>query len=273
MPVFGILCVSPGGFLGAGGFGITYAAWDFTLEQPVAIKEYFPQMLADRDVWESNDIFTDEDNKTVYTLGMQRFSREARVFSTLQNIKNVVTVFDWFEANETAYIIMEYVRGKTIDSYVQENHIRPRELFAMFHGLIDSLASIHAQGILHRDISPSNIMVEEDGGLKIIDFGASVVEQRRREGLDQKVIYNHSFAPIEQYSEKGEQGARTDIYALSATLYYFLTGELPQESVVRSKKDSVKSLHSYRLGLKKWQERAIMEGIPVPCTCTSTGWT
>lgn len=252
-----------GAVLGTGGFGITYAAWDYTLEQPVAIKEYFPQMLADRDVWESNDVLTNEDDKTVYALGLQRFSREARVLGTLQNIKNVVTVFDWFEANETAYIVMEYVRGQTIDSYVQENHIRPRELFDMFRGLIDSLVSIHAQGILHRDISPSNIMVEEDGGLKLIDFGASVVEQRRSQGLDQTVIYNRSFAPIEQYSEKGEQGARTDIYALSATLYYLLTGELPQESIVRSKKDCVKSLHSYRLGLKKWQEQAIMEGMAV----------
>lgn len=252
-----------GAILGAGGFGITYAAWDFTLNQPVAIKEYFPQMLADRDIWESNDIFTDEDNKTVYILGMQRFSREARVLSTLQNIKNVVTVFDWFEANETAYIVMEYVRGQTIDSYVAEHHTKPKELLAMFRDLIDSLISIHAQGILHRDISPSNIMVEEDGSLKLIDFGASIAEQRRREGLDRTVIFNRSFAPIEQYNENGEQSARTDVYALSATLYYLLTKELPLESLVRSKKDSLKSLHSYHLGLKKWQERAIMEGMAV----------
>ena len=252
-----------GAVLGSGGFGITYAAWDYTLEQPVAIKEYFPQMLADRDVWESNDIFTDEDNKTVYTLGLQRFSREARVLSTLQTIKNVVTVFDWFEANETAYIVMEYVRGQTIDSYVQNNHTKPQELLAMFRDLIDSLISIHAQGILHRDISPSNIMVQEDGALKLIDFGASIVEQRRRKGLDQTVMYNRSFAPIEQYIDKGEQGARIDVYALSATLYYLLTGELPQESLARREKDSLKSLHSYHLGLKKWQERAIMEGMAI----------
>lgn len=252
-----------GTVLGMGGFGITYAAWDFTLEQPVAVKEYFPQTLADRDIWESNDIIIDADNKNIYTLGMERFSREARVLSTLQNIKNVVTVFDWFEANETAYIVMEYVRGQTIDSYVQENHTKPQELLAMFRDLIDSLISIHAQGILHRDISPSNIMVEENGELKLIDFGASVVEQRRREGLDQTVIFNRSFAPIEQYNEKGEQGAKTDIYALSATLYYLLTGELPLDSLSRRTKDSVKSLRSYRLGLKKWQERAIMEGMTV----------
>ena len=252
-----------GAALGSGGFGITYAAWDYALEQAVAIKEYFPQAFADRDIWESNDIFTVEENKAVYMFGLQRFSREARILSTLQNLKNVVMVFDWFEANGTAYIVMEFVRGQTIDAYVRENGTGPQQLVEMFRELVSSLVSIHAQGVLHRDISPGNIMVGEDGSLKLIDFGASIVEQRRRQGMDQTIMFNRSFAPVEQYDEKGEQGAWTDIYALSATMYYLLTGELPQESLARLQRDNVKPLKTFRLGMKKWQEKAIMEGMAV----------
>lgn len=252
-----------GAVLGAGGFGITYAAWDWSLQQPVAIKEYFPKFMAERDSSKYNHVSVSEDDRIIYLKGLQRFGREARILSTLQNVKGVVTVYDWFEANDTAYIVMEYVRGQTIEAYVHENNIKPGQLIDMFREMVDSLIAVHAQGVVHRDISPGNIMVQEDGTLKLVDFGAAVTEQRRSKNMDQTVIFNRKFAPVEQYDEKGEQGPWTDVYALSATLYYLLTDELPQEALLRKQKDALKELHSYRLDLKKWQEKAIMEGMAV----------
>ncbi|MDO5540437.1 MAG: BspA family leucine-rich repeat surface protein [Eubacteriales bacterium] len=250
-----------GSILGTGGFGITYAAWDYTLSQAVAIKEYFPFDYASRDVWESNTVLVDENDENIFQIGLQRFSREARILATLQNIKSVVTVFDWFEANGTAYIVMEFVRGKTIDQYVTENNVSPQRLIEMLRDLVDSLVSIHAQGVLHRDISPSNIMVQGDGIIKLIDFGAAVVEERRAQGKDRTVVFNRKFAPVEQYDEEGLQGPWTDVYALSATIYYLITGKYPQEAMARRGNDTLRSLRSQKIHLKKWQEKAIQEGM------------
>lgn len=250
-----------GAVIGAGGFGITYAAWDYTLSQPVAVKEYFLQDICERDVCESDNVVVSPEQEGLFQVGQLRFSREARVLSTLQSIKNVVAVLDWFEDNNTAYIVMEYVRGVTLEKYVWDNKIEPQKLIAMMRELIDSLILVHAQGIIHRDISPSNIMVQDNGILKLIDFGAAATRERREQGKDQTVIYNRKFAPVEQYDERGAQGPWTDVYALSATLYYLISGETPIESAARTGKDPLKSLSTKNVHLKRWQEKAIMDGL------------
>lgn len=250
-----------GAVIGMGGFGITYAAWDYTLSQPVAVKEYFLQNICQRDTEEGDEVITSPEQESLFQVGKLRFSREARVLGTLQSIKNVVAVLDWFEDNNTAYIAMEYVRGITLERYVQEHKVEPGRLIAMMRELIDSLIQVHAQGILHRDISPSNIMVQEDETLKLIDFGAAASEERRAMGKDQTVIFNRKFAPLEQYDENGAQGPWTDVYALSATLYYLVSGQFPTESAARKGKDSLKPLPDKELHLKKWQKKAIMDGL------------
>lgn len=252
-----------GTVLGSGGFGITYAAWDYTLCQPVAIKEYFPKSFISRNILENNCVTIIKEHQAAYEIGLRRFNREARILSSLQNIKNVVAVHDWFEANGTAYIVMEYVRGKNLEQYVKENQIAPAELIAMLKDLIDSLAAIHAQGVLHRDISPSNLMVQEDGTVKLIDFGNAATEERLAEGKDRTVIFNRAFAPIEQYDENSLQGPWTDVYALSATLYYLIVGELPLQSLARTEYDTLKPLRSKQIRLKKYQKKAIQEGMVV----------
>lgn len=252
-----------GAVLGAGGFGITYAAWDLTLGQPVAVKEFFPETLCRRDVREDDKVLVSEEDSQVYQIGLLRFSREARILATLQNIKSVVAVYDWFEDNNTAYIVMEFVRGKNIDQYVREENIEPGRLFDMMRDLVDSLVAVHELGVLHRDISPGNILVQDDGTVKLIDFGAAVMEERRREGRDKTVMFNRQFAPVEQYDEKGRQGPWTDVYALSATLYYLLSGEFPQEAMSRKGHDRMKSVQTGMGRLKKWQEKAIMDGMIV----------
>ena len=120
-----------GTVIGMGGFGITYAAWDYTLSQPVAIKEYFLQNICQRDIHEGDQVTTDLEHESLFQVGKLRFSREARVLGTLQSIKNVVTVLDWFEDNNTAYIVMEYVRGTTLEEYVRKHKIDPQSLIVM----------------------------------------------------------------------------------------------------------------------------------------------
>ena len=250
-----------GAVLGMGGFGSTYAAWDYSLEQPVAIKEYYPQSFCERDVGESDVVSATEENKKPYLIGLARFSREARILGTLQNIKSVVAVHDWFEDNGTAYIVMEFVRGSTLEEYVHKEKVSPEKLIIMMRDLVDSLVAVHELGVLHRDISPTNLMVQENGDIKLIDFGAAVVEERRAAGKDQTVVFNRKFAPVEQYDQNGRQGPWTDVYALSATMYYLISGELPQEAMVRKAKDSLSSLRQKGIHLKKYQEKAILDGM------------
>ncbi|MBQ6972782.1 MAG: leucine-rich repeat protein [Synergistaceae bacterium] len=247
--------------IGSGGFGITYAAWDIALGHPVAIKEYYPQGLCERDSSEDDSVIINPGREGMYQAGLFRFIREARILGTLQNVKNVVPVLEWFEANNTAYIVMKYISGVTLDEYVRINNIPPQKLIESMRDLIDSLVLIHEQGILHRDISPSNIMVQEDGTMTLIDFGAASAEERRKQGGDKTVIYNRRYAPIEQYDENGMQGPFTDVYALSATIYHLVCGQPPKESVARKAGESLKSPLDMNIPVKKYQNKAIMNGL------------
>ena len=250
-----------GAAIGSGGFGITYAAWDIVLDQPVAIKEYYPSNLCERDVSEDDSVIVNPGYEGLYQLGLLRFIREARILSTLQNLKNVVPVLEWFEANNTAYIVMKYISGVTLEKYVRANNIQPQKLLEMMKDIVDALILVHAQGIIHRDISPSNIMVQEDGTMILIDFGAASIEERRVQGEDRTVIYNNKYAPLEQYDEKSLQGPFTDVYALSATIYHLICGEPPQESASRKIGEILKSPRDRNINLKKYQDKAIMNGL------------
>ena len=250
-----------GASIGSGGFGITYAAWDLVLNQPVAVKEYYPLNMCERDAEEDSSVITNPGSEGLYQSGLLRFIREARILATLQNLKNVVPVLEWFEANNTAYIVMKYISGVTLEDYVKTNNIKPAEIIEMMRDLIDSLILVHAQGIIHRDISPSNIMVQEDGSLMLIDFGAASAEERMSKGEDHTVIFNRRYAPVEQYDEKEMQGPFTDVYALSATIYHLICREPPKESIARKAGDTLKSPREKHIPIKKYQDKAIMNGL------------
>ena len=250
-----------GAVLGSGGFGITYAAWDLLLNYPLAIKEYYPRNLCERDVSEDDSVIINPGREGMYQSGLFRFIREARILGTLQNFKNVVPVSEWFEANNTAYIVMKYISGVTLEDYVKANHIPPQKLITMMRDIVEALVLVHAQGIIHRDISPTNIMVQDDGTMILIDFGASSTKERMSNGEDHTVIYNRKYAPIEQYDEAGMQGSFTDVYALSATLYHLICGTPPKESVARKFGDTLQSPRDRNIPIKKYQDRAIMDGL------------
>ena len=252
-----------GAVIGEGGFGITYAAWDHVLQMPAAIKEYFPKGYADRDITQDDILRAGQAEESIFQKGLQRFRREARILGALQNIKSVVTVRDSFEGNGTAYIVMEFVRGITLDRYVSQQQVSPAQLLEMMRGVMDALGEIHRQGVLHRDISPGNLLVQEDGSVKLIDFGAAARLSVQAKGQDRTVILNKRYAAIEQYDIEGRQGPWTDVYGLCATLYSLLTENPPPEAILRQHHDTLRPLSDYKLDLRREQEQAILDGLTV----------
>lgn len=246
-----------GAVVGQGGFGITYAAWDLVLGMPVAIKEYFPQSSAERDIGESDDVHVKPDAQYVHELGLRTFIRESRILATLQNIKTVVTVYDCFEENQTFYIVMEYVHGTTLHDYCQNTRISPQKLLKLMRGVIDDLIRVHHSGVLHRDISPYNFLVQEDGTVKLIDFGASV----NLNTADHKNFsLNQSFAAPEQFEVHGEQGAWTDVYSLAVTLYALISGQMPPDALSRTGQDPLKRSSFRNLFVSRRLKKAIKHG-------------
>lgn len=225
-----------GAVIGRGGFGITYAAWDSVLELPVAVKEYFPDAFCSRDVLEGDEVIPLKDHAGHYQMGLQTFTREAHVLATLQNIAVVVKFFDCFEENGTAYIIMEYVRGQTLKDYCQTHALPVKKLLKLLRPTIDGLVLVHHSGVLHRDISPNNLMVQEDGSVKLIDFGAATSLEAAENGF----ALNRSFAAPEQYRSDGKVGPWTDVYGIAATLYSILSREELLPALERLKTDTIK---------------------------------
>ena len=218
--------------LGQGGFGITYIGRDELLNMRVAVKEFYPNGYAYRDHAVSNAITITASGQDFFRDGKQKFLHEARTLARFFEEPGIVSVHDFFEDNNTAYIVMEYLDGLTMKRYVAQNGKIPADkLMRAVQPLIRALDKVHAQGIIHRDISPDNIIVLADGSLKLLDFGAA-----REVGGDKSmsVMLKPGYAPEEQYRSKGNQGPWTDVYALCATLYFCLTGVRPEESVERA---------------------------------------
>lgn len=247
-----------GAVIDQGGFGVTYAAWDLVLDQAVAIKEYFPKAYVTRNVTQDSAVIPNPQDFTYYEIGLRTFIREARVLAMLRNIKTVVEVKDCFEENSTAYIVMEYVRGKTLMEYCQENEIPPKTLLKMLRPVIDDLILIHQSGILHRDISPYNLMVQAGGEVKLIDFGAAVVPASDGE---KNLFLNRSFSAPEQYDPDGEQGGWTDVYGLAATLYTVLSGRFVPDAKSRLQKDTLEELTGRSGPVRHRIRKAIHKGL------------
>lgn len=244
--------------IGRGGFGITYAAWDLVLDIPVAIKEYYPESYCDRDNSESDIVIPRQEYQSYYQLGLQTFIREARILASLQNIPSVVNVFGCFEKNRTAYIVMEFVRGETLFSYCKKKKLNEKKLLKMLRQSIDDLILVHKAGVLHRDISPMNLLVQEDGVVKLIDFGAAISIATDE---DSGFSFNRSFAAPEQYDVHGKQGFWTDVYGLSATIYTLLTGSVIQDAPSRLESDHLKKNYKTVTRISRKLRNSIFNGL------------
>ena len=252
------------GVLGQGGFGITYLGMDELHEKPVAIKEFFPQGIVTRNIeYQDTVTVTFVGEKDNYEKGKERFLKEARTMAKFSKDEGIVKALDFFEINNTAYIVMEYLEGITLKQYLRENQrIAPEDLIELLVPLIESLDEIHSQGMIHRDISPDNIMVLPDGRIKLMDFGAA----RDYTEFGEKslsIVLKPGYAPPEQYQTHGIQGPWTDIYALCATMYKCITGENPPDAIERVMDDSLKKISEFGIDIPPQEETAIIKGMSV----------
>ena len=250
--------------LGQGGFGITYLGIDELHEKKVAIKEFFPQGIVTRNIeYEDAVTVTFVGEKDNYNKGKEKFLKEARIMARFSKDEGIVKAQDFFEINNTAYIVMEYLEGITLKQYLRENErIEPEELLELFVPLIESLDEIHSQGLIHRDISPDNIMVLLGGKIKLMDFGAA----RDYTDFGEKslsLILKPGYAPPEQYQTHGVQGPWTDIYALCATIYKCITGKTPEDSIQRVMEDELKKPSELGVDISPQIEKTLLKGMSI----------
>lgn len=252
-----------GKVIGEGGFGITYIGFNMETDLPVAIKEYFPSELATRDSSQGNtiNVFSGE-AKDLYREGLEKYLREARNLSMFSDLPGIVTVKDFFYENETAYIIMEYINGMTLKQYLTKvgGRMKQNEVIKMMKPVLESMNKIHEVGIIHRDISPDNIMITRNKQIKLTDFGAARVFDTE-DNKSITVVLKRGYAPEEQYRVKGNQGPWTDVYALCATMYRMITGVTPQEALERIIEDNVEPISKYDPNVWPETEYAIMKGL------------
>ena len=214
--------------------------WDVGLEAKLAVKEYMPNGVAGRASGDSKVLAYSDQTKPEFDWGLDRFLEEARTLKKFSKYPGIVSVDTIFRDNGTAYLVMEYLDGWTFEDFVKRRggKIAWETALRIMLPVLDALATVHAEGILHRDISPDNIYLTRAGHVKLIDFGAA------RNALGQKsrnlsIILKEGYAPEEQSRASGIQGPWTDVYATAATLYYAATGKIPQPALDRQAEDKV----------------------------------
>lgn len=251
--------------LGVGGFGITYKAWDVQLETVLAIKEYFPSSLVNRTTDSPELFLVASKREQEFITGKKRFLEEARNMAKFSQHHNIVNVFNYFEANNTVYIVMEYLDGMTLSQAVQGQNapLSVDRVCSIAIDVCDALESIHMEKILHRDVSPDNIMLCTNGTVKLFDFGAARFSSDAVEDSKVTVIVKPGFAPPEQYDKINQQDARTDLYALGATMYYAVTGLKPTESTDRKIKDDLIAPRNVDADIPEYMNNAIMRAMSV----------
>ncbi len=234
--------------LGSGGFSITYTAWDKTLEMRTVVKEYMPNDILRRKDNTTEIILKYNEHALLFKEGIKNFLKEARILARFTDNEGITGVMDYFDENNTAYIVMPYCRGITLKEWLQKKggRLEYRECIELLIPVMKALAEVNKSGVLHRDISPDNIFITEKNKAVLLDFGASEVVSTAEGMMIQKTpsAMKHGYAPVEQYCYNGMQGPWTDVYAMAATLYHCLSGTVPPPSVKRMHKDETECLCS-----------------------------
>ena len=251
--------------LGAGGFGITYVGYDLKLNSKVAVKEYYMSGGVTR-TRSLTVVPTDKTNEAPFSKGKERFLDEAKILAQFIGEPNIVNVRDYFEENGTAYIVMEFLDGEDLTHYAKaRGRLSFDEVLALLEPAMIALDKVHKKGLIHRDISPSNLMLLRDGRVKVLDFGTA----RTQSVLGEKslsIMLKPGYAPEEQYRTHGQQGPWTDVYAMSATFYRLLTGKTPPTSTDRMFEDRIELPSALGVKITPQQEAALMRGLAVRST-------
>lgn len=222
--------------IGSGGFGITYLAYDTETEKKVAVKEYYPKGVAIRCPDNVKIETIASFYKPEFKNGCERFYREAEILSRLCGT-DVIKVYSVFAQNGTVYYAMEYVEGLTVKDYTQKyGRISEGQALYAAAEIAEAFIQIHEKNIIHRDLSPNNIMIDSDGSVKLVDFGNARPFSYDGDN-SMTVALKPGYAPLEQYQHHGRQGPWTDIYSLGAVLYYGLTMKNPEDPMTRLNDD------------------------------------
>ena len=249
-----------GSVLGEGGFGITYIGLDKVLAKRVAVKEFYPAGAAHRASVVSGDVIITRGKEPMYRRGVERFVQEARSLAAFSSEDGIVDVLDTFQANNTAYIVMEYLEGNTLKALLKtEGVFDAARLIKLMEPVMKSLSVMHRTGFIHRDISPDNIMLTNNGKLKLMDFGSARYFLNQDSELS--VMLKQGYAPVEQYSSRSQQGPYTDVYALCATIYTCITGTVPENSLDRSRYDTLVPPSAKGVRISPVHEKALLHGL------------
>ena len=271
-----------GKVIGMGGFGITYMGWDFYQSKKVCIKEYFPRQIATRNTgsggsyseqlsvsvhYTTNESThhtaeTTSKEQQAYTKGLNAYIKEAENLSKFYLMPGIVSVRDFFYGNNTAYIVMEFIDGIDLKKYakMKGGKLMPDEVFALLKDVLKTLNEVHKKNIIHRDISPDNIMLDKKMRAKLIDFGAAK-DYEHNEKLP--VQLKRGYAPIEQYSRMGNQGPWSDVYSMCASIYYLLSGIRIPDAKERQKEDTVMLLQAVGVPIEEEKDLAIKKGLAI----------
>ena len=230
-----------GRILGQGGFGITYLGLDSLLGLKLAIKEYYPAGVAVRNTANRTVMNASSETREDFKRGMEKFLEEARILARFEGQPNIVSVRDFFEENGTAYMVMTYLEGRTLQKYLEEQggRLSFRDAMDTLSPVMDALDEVHASGLIHRDISPDNIFVTRNGQVKLLDFGASKSAINLAQQRSHSVVLKRGYSPPEQYQSRGSLGPWTDVYGMAATLYRCVTGMMPPDALDRLGEDTL----------------------------------
>ncbi len=252
-----------GTVIGVGGFGITYKAFDSILGMVVAAKEFYPTGLVNRAPGECQVGLLSGEKEGQYADRLKRFLMEAQSVARFGKANDIVNVFDYFEENGTAYMIMENIEGVLLKDYLdRQGAVDPEAAMGIIMPIIEAVKKIHSQGIIHRDISPDNIFITNEKEIKVFDFGAAQLNDSKK-GMTVEPVIKVGYSPLEQYRDNSRQGFYTDVYAVGAILYQLLTGEKPIESTEREFKDELKSPKELGVQISPNMDRAVMEALSV----------
>lgn len=251
-----------GRVLGQGGFGITYLAVDTQLNAKVAVKEFMPSDIATR-IGTTVSVAM-ESKSEAFTYGAERFQEEARTLAKFIGNPNIAGVTSYFDENDTSYFVMDYIEGISFKTYIA-NHggkVSVEDACNVMIPVLRALTAVHAEGFIHRDVTPDNIYITKDGMVKLLDFGSARYSiGDKSKSLD--VILKVGYAPKEQYIRRSRQGPYTDVYSCAACFYAAITGFLPPESLERLDKDELVPISQLGIDIPEYLDKAILKGLAV----------
>ncbi|WP_322447349.1 serine/threonine protein kinase [Robertmurraya mangrovi] len=252
-----------GRVLGQGGFGITYAAMDLHENRRVALKEYYPIDIASRS--HNLDVVPiSEEYVSVFEYGIQRFLEEAQALSRFSRHPGIVAVYNFFYSHQTAYMSMQFLEGSTWMKKIEDSggRMSVTEAMNILLPALDALQAVHEVGMLHRDISPDNIIILPNKQVKLIDFGAARYAMKQQ-NQEFSIVFKPGYTPEEQYRSRGNRGPWSDLYSIAATFYRAITGKIPLDAMNRLGNDTLLPPSKNGVRISSGMEQAIMKALAV----------